>query len=98
MGGLINLHITCVLLLRSTPRCDRELLNLLLGFGFTPEFLQVGLLRGRGFGSFRHLKESTWERVNGWKPGVYRRISHQGSTGESYNEEYASGHETSHAN
>ena len=59
MGGLINLHIVYTFLLQSTSR--RDLLNLLLGFGFglAPELAQVGLLRGRGFGSFGHLKKST---------------------------------------
>jgi hypothetical protein len=94
MGGLIYFHIVCILRLQSTSRCDRDLLNLLLGFGLAPELLQVGLLRGRGFGSFRHLKESTWERVNDWDSGLYRRISHQGSTGESCNEGYTPKHET----
>lgn len=97
MRGLIDLHIVHTLLLQSTSGCDRSLLNLLLGFGFSPELVQVGLLRGCGFGSFGHLKKSAWERVNNELSDLYRRISHQGSTGESYNDECASGHETSHA-
>jgi len=96
MRGWIDLHVVCILLLQSTSGCDRGLLNLLLGFGLAPEFLQVGLLRWGGFGSFGHVEESTWERVNDLDSGLYRRISHRGSTGESYNEENALGHETSH--
>lgn len=59
MRRLIDLHIVCNLLLRSTSGCDGGLLNLLLRFGLAPELLQVGLLRGRGFGSFGHFEEST---------------------------------------
>ena len=95
MREFIDLHIICILLLQSTSGRDRGLLGLLLGFGLAPELLEVGLLRGRGFCAFGHFKESTWKKVNGWSSGLYRRISHQGSTGESYNEEYAPGHETS---
>lgn len=97
MRGLINLHIFCILLLRFASRCDGGLLNLLLGLGLSPELAQVGLLWRCWLGSFRHLEESTWEGVNDEYSGLYRGISHQGSTGESYNEEHASGYEASHA-
>lgn len=96
MGGLLNLHVISILLLQSASGCDRGILGL-PWFGLAPELLQVGLLRGCGFGSFRHLKESAWVRVNNWDSGLYGGISHQGSTGESCSEEYALGHETSHA-
>ena len=64
MRGQIDLHVVCILLLQSTSRRDRGLLDLLLGFRLAPELLQVGLLRWGGFGSFGHIEESTWERVN----------------------------------
>ena len=98
MRGLINLHIVCVLLHQSTPGRDRNIFDPPLGFGLAPELAQVGLLRECWLGSFGHLQESTWERINDEDSGLYRRISYQGSIGESYNEEYAPGHETSHAN
>lgn len=94
MGGLINLHIVYTFLLCPTSGCDGSTLNLLLGFGLAPELVQVGLLRGCSFCSFRHIEESTWERVNNEGLGLNRRIGHLGSTGESYNEEYAPGRET----
>ena len=58
MRGFINLHISNTFLPQPTPRCDRGLLNLLLGSRLAPEFVQVGLLWGRGFGSFGHVEES----------------------------------------
>lgn len=57
MKGSIDLHIGHAFLLKSAPRGDRGLLNL-LWFGLAPKFVQVGLLWRRGFGSFGHVKES----------------------------------------